>query len=71
ILPPQGYLTEVRTLCDEFGALMFLDEVQTGMGRTGKMFACVHENVQPGILCLAQALGGGGLPLGATLATEG
>lgn len=46
ILPPQGYLTEVRKLCDEFGALMILDEVQTGMGRTGKMFACEHENVQ-------------------------
>ncbi len=57
ILPPQGYLTEVRKLCDEFGALMILDEVQTGMGRTGKMFACEHENVQPDILCLAKAWG--------------
>ncbi|MEA7543777.1 aminotransferase class III-fold pyridoxal phosphate-dependent enzyme, partial [Salmonella enterica subsp. enterica serovar Montevideo] len=43
----------LRKLCDEFGALMILDEVQTGMGRTGKMFACEHENVQPDILCLA------------------
>lgn len=43
ILPPPGYLTAVRKLCDEFGALMILDEVQTGMGRTGKMFACEHE----------------------------
>lgn len=51
ILPPPGYLTAVRKLCDEFGALMILDEVQTGMGRTGKMFACEHENVQPDILC--------------------
>lgn len=42
ILPPPGYLTAVRKLCDEFGALMILDEVQTGMGRTGKMFACEH-----------------------------
>lgn len=58
ILPPPGYLTAVRKLCDEFGALMILDEVQTGMGRTGKMFACEHENVQPDILCLAKALGG-------------
>ncbi len=49
ILPPPGYLTAVRKLCDEFGALMILDEVQTGMGRTGKMFACEHENVQPDI----------------------
>lgn len=67
---PQGYLTEVRKLCDEFGALMILDEVQTGMGRTGKMFACEHENVQPDILCLAKALGGGVMPIGATIATE-
>ncbi|WP_248638462.1 putrescine aminotransferase [Citrobacter koseri] len=70
ILPPQGYLTAVRKLCDEFGALMILDEVQTGMGRTGKMFACEHENVQPDILCLAKALGGGVMPVGATIATE-
>ncbi|MFP1557490.1 aminotransferase class III-fold pyridoxal phosphate-dependent enzyme [Escherichia coli] len=47
-----------------------LDEVQTGMGRTGKMFACEHENVQPDILCLAKALGGGVMPIGATIATE-
>ncbi len=45
----------MRKLCDEFGALLILDEVQTGMGRTGKMFACEHENVQPDILCLASA----------------
>lgn len=67
ILPPPGYLTTVRKLCDEFGALMILDEVQTGMGRTGKMFACEHENVQPDILCLAKALGGGVMPIGATI----
>jgi putrescine aminotransferase len=60
----------VRQLCDEFGALLILDEVQTGMGRTGKMFACEHENVQPDILCLAKALGGGVMPIGATVATE-
>lgn len=70
ILPPAGYLTAVRKLCDEFGALLILDEVQTGMGRTGKMFACEHENVQPDILCLAKALGGGVMPIGATVATE-
>ncbi|MCG6522669.1 aminotransferase class III-fold pyridoxal phosphate-dependent enzyme, partial [Vibrio parahaemolyticus] len=62
ILPPTGYLPAVRKLCDEFGALLILDEVQTGMGRTGKMFACEHENVQPDILCLAKALGGGVMP---------
>ncbi len=70
ILPPMGYLPAVRQLCDEFGALLIFDEVQTGMGRTGKMFACEHENVQPDILCLAKALGGGVMPIGATVATE-
>lgn len=60
----------MRQLCDEFGALLILDEVQTGMGRTGKMFACEHENVQPDILCPAKALGGGVMPIGATVATE-
>ncbi|BDH44509.1 putrescine aminotransferase [Salmonella enterica subsp. enterica serovar Choleraesuis] len=70
IIPPEGYLRAVRSLCDEFGALMILDEVQTGMGRTGKMFACEHEGVQPDILCLAKALGGGVMPIGATIATE-
>ncbi|QWA10685.1 putrescine aminotransferase [Sodalis ligni] len=70
IIPPAGYLTAVRALCDETGALLILDEVQTGMGRTGKMFACEHEGVQPDILCLAKALGGGVMPIGATVATE-
>ncbi|GEC70164.1 putrescine aminotransferase [Raoultella terrigena] len=70
ILPPPGYLPAVRKLCDEFGALLIFDEVQTGMGRTGKMFACEHENVHPDILCLAKALGGGVMPIGATVATE-
>lgn len=70
ILPPESYLPAVRALCDEIGALLILDEVQTGMGRTGKMFACQHYGVQPDILCLAKALGGGVMPIGATLATE-
>lgn len=69
ILPPAGCLPAVRKLCDEFGALLILDEVQTGMGRTGKMFACEHENVQPDILCLAKALGGNPLACAAALAT--
>ena len=70
-IPPQPeFLPGLRALCDEFGALLILDEVQTGMGRTGKMFACEHENVQPDILCLAKALGGGVMPIGATVATE-
>ncbi|MFC0072529.1 putrescine aminotransferase [Samsonia erythrinae] len=70
ILPPEDYLPAVRALCDEVGALLILDEVQTGMGRTGRMFACEHYGVQPDILCLAKALGGGVMPIGATVATE-
>ncbi|TKI06117.1 putrescine aminotransferase [Martelella alba] len=70
ILPPEGYLPSVRALCDEVGALLILDEVQTGLGRTGKMFACEHEDVRPDILCLAKALGGGVMPIGAAVATE-
>ena len=69
-IPDDAYLPEVRRLCDEFGALLVLDEVQTGMGRTGKLFACEHWNVEPDILCLAKALGGGVMPVGAVVATE-
>jgi putrescine aminotransferase len=70
IIPADDYLPAVRRLCDEYGALLILDEVQTGMGRTGKMFACEHNGVEPDILCLAKALGGGVMPIGATVATE-
>ena len=69
-IPTDGYLPAVRKLCDEYGALLILDEVQTGMGRTGKMFACEHWGIVPDILCLAKALGGGVMPIGATVATE-
>jgi putrescine aminotransferase len=69
-IPSDDYLPAVRKLCDEFGALLIFDEVQTGMGRTGKMFACEHWNVVPDIICLAKALGGGVMPVGATVATE-
>ena len=69
-LPDDAYLPAVRELCDEFGALLIFDEVQTGMGRTGTMFACEHWDVVPDILCLAKALGGGVMPIGATVATE-
>ena len=69
-VPSDEYLPAVRRLCDEFGALLIFDEVQTGLGRTGKMFACEHWNVAPDVLCLAKALGGGVMPIGATVATE-
>jgi putrescine aminotransferase len=69
-IPSDEYLPAVRKLCDEFGALLILDEVQTGLGRTGAMFACEHWGVVPDIICLAKALGGGVMPIGATIATE-
>ena len=67
---PDGMLKEIRLWCDENGVLLILDEVMTGFGRTGKMFACEHENVLPDLLCLAKGLSGGYLPLAATVAKE-
>jgi len=67
---PPGYLRAVRELCDAFGVLLICDEVATGFGRTGTMFACEQEDVAPDLLCLAKGLTGGYLPLAATLATE-
>ena len=67
--PAPGYLEAVRSLCNETGTLMVFDEVQTGMGRTGKLFAYEHYNVTPDIMTLAKALGNG-LPIGAMLARE-
>ncbi len=69
IVPPAGYLAAARQVCTERGALLILDEVQTGLGRTGRMFACEHEQVVPDIMTLAKALGGGVMPVGAFVST--
>lgn len=67
-IPPEGYLKALRARCEAVGALLLMDEIQTGMGRTGPLFAFEHWDVQPHILCTAKALGGG-LPLGAFIAS--
>jgi acetylornithine aminotransferase len=68
VVPPPGYLAAARAICDERGALLVLDEIQTGLGRTGYWLACEHDGVAPDVVCLAKALAGG-LPMGACLAT--
>lgn len=70
IIPPDDYLGNLRELCDQYEALLIFDEVQTGMGRTGKMFCSEHYQVVPDIMCLAKAFGGGVMPAGATIASE-
>ncbi len=70
LLQPPGYVKRIRELCTKYNILMIVDEVATGFGRTGKMFACEHEQVTPDILCAAKGLTGGYLPLAATLTTE-
>ena len=70
IVHPQGYLAGVRELTRRYDVLLIADEVAVGMGRTGKMFACEHEQVAPDLLCLAKGLSGGYLPIAATLASD-
>jgi acetylornithine/LysW-gamma-L-lysine aminotransferase len=68
-VPPDDFLPGLRDICDDKGVLLILDEIQTGFGRTGDMFACQHYGIEPDILSLAKAVASG-LPMGATMATE-
>jgi acetylornithine/LysW-gamma-L-lysine aminotransferase len=68
-IPPDGFLQGLREICDEKNVLLIFDEVQTGFGRTGKMFACEHWGVIPDVMCLAKPVAGG-LPIGVTIAKE-
>jgi acetylornithine/succinyldiaminopimelate/putrescine aminotransferase/predicted amino acid dehydrogenase len=67
IEPPAGYLQVVRRLCDRYGVLLIVDEIQTGLGRTGALFACLSEGITPDAMTLAKALGGGLVPVSACL----
>jgi putrescine aminotransferase len=64
---PEGFLSKAAAICRRTGTLLIVDEVQTGLGRTGALFACEHEAVEPDVLCLAKSLGGGLMPIGALL----
>jgi len=68
IMPPEGYLREVRQLCSASNVLFVADEIQTGLGRTGKMFACEHESVRPDMVIIGKALSGGFYPVSAVVA---
>ena len=69
VVPPRGFLTGLRELCDRYGILLVVDEIQSGIGRTGKMFACEHEGVEPDVLLAAKGLGSG-MPIGAIIARD-
>jgi len=68
IMPPAGYLRRVRELCDQHNVLWIDDEIQTGLGRTGRMFAADHEGVRPDMMVIGKALSGGFYPVSAVLA---
>lgn len=69
-VPPEGYIKEVREICSKYNVLMMVDEIQTGLGRTGELFACDHENVKPDVMLLGKALGGGIYPVSAVITTR-
>lgn len=71
VVPPEGYLRRLREICDRHGVLLILDEVQSGLGRTGAWFAFEHEGIRPDGLCLGKALGGGVMPVSAFVARRG
>ncbi len=70
VVPDEGYLSKAKQLCEAYNVLFMADEIQTGLGRTGKMLACDHENVKPDILILGKALSGGTIPVSAVLANN-
>jgi ornithine--oxo-acid transaminase len=70
ILPPMGYLKDVRAICSDANVLFIADEIQTGLGRTGKLFACDHEDVKPDVMIIGKALAGGFYPVSAVMTNE-
>jgi len=70
VIPPPGYLEETKSICEKYGILFLADEIQTGLGRTGKLFGCDHESVKPDILIIGKSLGGGCYPISAVLSSR-